>query len=84
MNEDRAVTTGYCAPECPLHEDTISWRKDETAKVTLQYFNPSLRAGLELYGIILPWIVILGLILTTGLPIAGNVSVTIYMIYPIF
>ena len=63
---------GYCGPECATHEETLMiWRKDETVKMTLQYHNRQLWAGLELYGSILPWIVFLGLILTTGLPLAG-------------
>ena len=53
----------------------MTWKKDETVKVTLQYNNPAFRAGLELYGIILPWIVFLGLILTVILPMTGRVPV---------
>ena len=53
----------------------MTWRKDDIAKVTLQYFNKALWVGMELYGRILPWIFILGLILTTGLPMTGKVIV---------
>ena len=65
----------WCGPDCVLQEDTFGWRKDETIKMTFQYiYNPALWAGLELYGIILPWIVFLGLILTIILPITGKVT----------
>ena len=61
--------------DCPTHKETLSWKKDETVKMTLQYkYNPALWAGLELYGIILPWIVFIGLILTIILPITGKVT----------
>ena len=66
-------TWGYCSPDCPEHEETLTWRKDETAKVTLQYSNSALWVGLELYGSILPWIFLLGLVLTTLPPILGKV-----------
>ena len=66
---------GWCGPDCVMHEDTFTWRKDETIKMTVQYnYNPALWAGLELYGIILPWIVFIGLILTVILPITGKVT----------
>ena len=64
---------GFCGPDCLTHEETMTWKKDETVKVTLQYNNPAFWAGLELYGIILPWIVFIGLILTIILPITGKV-----------
>ena len=66
---------GFCGPDCPTHEETLTWRKDETAKVTLQFSNSALWVGLELYGGVLPWIFILGLILTTVLPILGKVII---------
>ena len=73
------IHTGYnwgtCGPDCVWHEDTISWRKDETVKMTLQYYNHALWVGLEVYGSILLWIFPLGLILTTILPITGKVIV---------
>ena len=56
-----------------MHEDTFTWRKDETIKMTVQFNdNPALWAGLELYGNILPWIFFPGLLLTTILPITGK------------
>ena len=64
---------GYCDPDCPEHEETLTWRKDETAKVSLQYSNSALWVGLELYGSILLWTFIPGLMLTTFLPILGNI-----------
>ena len=57
---------------CPAHDETLTWRKDETVKVTLTYSNPALRVGLELYGVILLWIFVLGLILTIFTPILGK------------
>ena len=68
---------GFCDRNCPIHaiHERAGWRKDKTVKMTLQYYNSALWTGLELYGIILPWIIILGLILTTGLPIAGKQTV---------
>ena len=77
---------GFCGPDCLTHEETMTWKKDETVKVTLQYNNPAFRAGLELYGIILPWIVFLGLILTVILPMTGRVPVQseIPYLFPIF
>ena len=63
---------GFCGPDCPTHEETLTWSKDETVKVTLTYSNPALRIGLELYGAILLWIFVLGLILTIFTPILGK------------
>ena len=66
---------GWCGSDCRMHEDSFTWRKDKTIKMTVQYnYNPALWAGLELYGIILPWIVFIGLILTVILPITGKVT----------
>ena len=64
---------GWCGPDCVMHEDTMSWRKDEMmmAKVALQYSNSALWVGLDLYGSLLLGIFILGLILTT-VPILGK------------
>ena len=56
-----------------MHEDTMTWRKDETVKVTLHYYNNALWVGLELYGSVIPWMFLLGLILTTVLPVLGKV-----------
>ena len=63
---------GFCGPDCPTHEETLTWSKDETVKVTLTYSNPALMVGLELYGAILLWIFVLGLILTIFTPILGK------------
>ena len=63
---------GFCGPDCPTHEETLTWRKDETVKMTLTYSIPALRIGLELYGYILLWIFVLGLILTIFTPILGK------------
>ena len=66
---------GFCGSDCVKDEDSFTWRKDKTIKMTVQYnYNPALWAGLELYGIILPWIVFIGLILTIILPITGKVT----------
>ena len=56
-----------------MHEDTFTWRKDETVQVTLHYYNNALWVGLELYGSVIPWMFLLGLILTTVLPVLGKV-----------
>ena len=72
---DFETNWGFCGPDCVMHEDSFTWRKDKTIKMTVQYnYNPALWAGLELYGIILPWIVFIGLILTIILPITGKVT----------
>ena len=63
---------GFCSPNCLMHEDTMTWSKDETVKVTLTYSNLALMVGLELYGAILLWIFVLGLILTIFTPILGK------------
>ena len=42
----------------------MTWSKDETAKVTLQYDNPALWTGLELYGNLLTCFLLYSLILT--------------------
>lgn len=68
-----------------MHEDTLTWRQDETAKVTLQYSNSALWVGLELYGSLLLGIFNLGLILTTVLPILGKVIVHNFpQLFPLF
>ena len=72
---DDGNNQGLCGPNCVIHEDTFTWRKDETFKMSLQYSNTALWVGLELYRSILPWISILGLALTTFLPILGKVIV---------
>ena len=73
VDQDRVmVTWGLCGPDCPTHEETLTWSKDETVKVTLHYNNPALRVGMELYGAILLWIFVLGLILTIFTPILGK------------
>ena len=64
---------GWCGPDCAMHEDTMTWRKGETVKMSLQYYNTALWVGLKLYGSILPWISVLGMALTTVLPILGKV-----------
>ena len=58
---------GYCHPlsdMCPKHEETLTWRRDETVKMTLQYNNPALWAGLELYGNLLTCCLLYSVILT--------------------
>ena len=69
-----------------MHEDTMTWRKDETVKVSLQYSNSALWVGLELYGSILPWIFLLGLLLATLPPILGKVIVQsqFHKMFPLF
>ena len=68
---------GFCGPDCPTHEETQIWRKDETVKITLQYYNPVLWAGLELYGFLLACILLYSLIVLALLSAIGKVNVTI-------
>ena len=67
---------GICdMSDCPTHKETLTWKKDETVKMTLQYLNPALWNGLKLFGTILPWIFVLCLIMTIILPITGKVII---------
>ena len=68
---------GFCGPDCPTHEETLTWRKDETVKVTLQYYNPLLWTGLKFYGILFAGILLYSLILAAVLSAIGTVIVTI-------
>ena len=71
---DDGKNWGFCDPICVMSEDTFTWRKDETVKMSLQYYNTALWVGLKLYAyFILPWIFVLGMALTTVLPILGKV-----------
>ena len=62
-----------------MHEDTLTWRKDATLKMTLQFqFDyPALLTGLEWYGIILSSLILYSLILTAFLSAIGTIFVTI-------
>ena len=73
--EDPKDPWGICGPDCPTDEETKTWSKDDTVKVTLHYYNPALWVGLQVYGSILLWIFVLGLILTTLMPLLGKVIV---------
>ena len=64
----------YCHPLCPTHEETLTWRKDETVKMTLQYNNPALWTGLEWYGILLTCFLLYSLILTALISAIGKTS----------
>ena len=69
---------GYCGPDCPTHEETMTWRKDKTIKMTLHYHDhttDALWAGLEWYLWSLLPISFLGLLFTTAMPILGKVMV---------
>ena len=46
-----------------MHEDTFTWKKDATFKMTVQYGNAVLFSGLKLYGILLVGICIIGLMI---------------------
>ena len=50
------------------------WKKEKTFKMTLQYNNSALWTGLELYGILLTY----SLILTVLVTAIGKMIVTIY------
>ena len=54
---------GNCGPDCPTHEETLSWTTDETFKMTVQYGNAVLSSGLKLYGILLVGSFICGLMI---------------------
>ena len=67
---------GWCDPDCVLHEDTFSWRKDKKIKMTLHYHTTdALWAGLKWYLWSLLPISFLGLLFTTIMPILGIVMV---------
>ena len=66
------MTWGFCGPNCPKHEETLTWRKDETARVTLQYFNRVLWAGLEMYGTLSSCFLLYSLILTALISAIGK------------
>ena len=52
----------------------VKWKKEKTFKMTLQYNNSALWTGLELYGILLTY----NLILTVLVTAIGKMIVTIY------
>ena len=70
------VDTRHRTRDCPTHEETLSWRKDETIKMTLQFYNPALWAGLELYGILLSCFFPYTLILTALISAIGLTTQT--------
>ena len=80
--DEKGVETGswgYCGPDCRSHEETVTWEKEESIKMTLQYDNTvDLRIGLEIYGYLLSGVVLVGLILTMLIPAMGKIIVTIY------
>ena len=58
---------GECGPDCPTQKEILkklTWTKDETFKMTLQYSNEALWTGLELYGILSASFLLYGFILT--------------------
>ena len=57
-----------------MHEETMSWGKDETFKTTLLYDQTVLFSGLELYGILLAGISICGLMIIL-VPATGKITV---------
>ena len=65
---------GNCGPDCPTHEETLSWTTDETFKMTVQYDKTALFGGLKLYGILLACIFIIGLMIIL-VPAMGNITV---------
>ena len=69
---------GWCGPDCVMHEDTFTWRKDKTIKMTVQYnYNPALWAGLELYGNLLTGFLLYSLILTAFISAISKMNVKI-------
>ena len=72
---------GYCSDECKTQEEAMlevepliqdSWRKDETLKVTIQYDNSALWTAVNLYGNILPFLVLYSMGLSILLPALGK------------
>ena len=66
-----------CDPNCLTQEEAMKrrkWKKEKTFKMTLQYNNSALWTGLELYGILLTY----SLILTVLVTAIGKMIVTIY------
>ena len=63
----------YCDTDCQSHEEALTWLPDETVKVTLQYHNKALWAGLELYGNLLTGFFLYSLILTVLISAIGNI-----------
>ena len=53
-------------------ESLRSWRKDETFKMTIQYDNSALWTAVNLYGNILPFLVIYSMGLSILLPALGK------------
>ena len=71
-------TWGFCDPDCPTHEETLTWRKDKTIKMTLHYHDhttDALWAGLNWYLWSLLVVSFYGLLFTTIMPILGIVMV---------
>ena len=69
---------GYCGPDCPTHEETMTWRKDKMIKMTLHYHDhttDALWAGLNWYAGSLLVVSFYGLLFTTIMPILGKVMV---------
>ena len=80
-NKWSSSTWGWCSSDCPIHEQNwrkeVTWTKDETVKMTLQYYNPVLWAGLEFYGFLLACLLLYSLILTALISATGTITVTI-------
>ena len=73
-----AQKSSFCDPDCPTHEETMTWRKDKTIKMTLHYHDhttDALWAGLEWYLWSLLPISVIGVLFTTAMPILGKVMV---------
>ena len=61
--EDWDDPWGFCDPDCPTHEETLTWNTDTTVKMTLTYDNSILFIGLMLYGYLLAGIFTCGLLI---------------------
>ena len=64
---------GICGPDCLTHEEAMTWRKDESFKMSLQFHNDPLWTGLELYGKLLAGIFIYASVLTTLISAIGKI-----------
>ena len=57
-----------------MHNETITWTKDVTFMLTIQYSNAVLFNGLKLYGILFVGIFIIGLMIIL-VPAMGKITV---------
>ena len=71
---------GFCGPDCPTHEETMTWSTDTTVKMTLTYDNTNLLIGLMLYGYLLAGIITCGLVIVL-VPAIGKTTAQLLFHY---